>query len=78
MAQPEQTTNVFAEKYPSIAEWAMGGGFIEIGFDYNTSSFIRALDEGGMVWEGDREYATMDAALSALEQGLIAWNEENG
>ena len=41
-------------------------------------SFIRALDSGGMVWEGSIEYATLESALQALDEGLAAWMKENG
>jgi len=41
-------------------------------------SFVRALDEGGIVWEGRKSYPTLDAALQALEAGLIAWMQEQG
>ena len=37
---------------------------------------MRALDEGGLVWEGQEAYATLDDALRDLEVGLIAWMQE--
>ena len=81
MMQTKQTTNAgdaFAEKYPNIAEWTTGGGLIELGYDENTNSFVRALDEGGFVWQGVAEYETMDAAFEALNAGLADWYDENG
>jgi hypothetical protein len=39
-------------------------------------SFIRALDEGGMIWEGQEHYATLGDALQDLEAGLAAWMRE--
>lgn len=56
----------------------MDYGWIEIGQDAMSQSFIRALDEGGLVWEGQRDYPTLDAALQDLETGLAAWMQEQG
>ena len=69
--------DTFSEKYPNIAEWVFGGGWIEIGQTENCLSFVRALDEGGLAWEGAPEYRTLDAAFTALEEGLTRWVEEN-
>ncbi len=38
--------------YPTVARRVMEYEWIEIGQDHTSRSFIRALDEGGMVWEG--------------------------
>ena len=38
-------------------------GWIEMGQDHMSRSFVRALDEGGLVWEGQEDYATLDDAL---------------
>jgi len=35
--------------YPTIAQWVMEYGWIEIGQDHMSQSFVRALDEGGLV-----------------------------
>jgi len=40
-------------------------------------SFVRAIDEGGMIWEGREDYATLDAALQDLEAGIAAWIQQN-
>ena len=64
--------------YPAISRWVQEYGWIEIGQDEMSRSFIRALNEGGMVWEGRRAYPTLDAALQALETGLMAWMREQG
>ena len=39
---------------------------------------VRALDSGGMVWEGKDQYKSIDAALQDLEKGLEEWMEETG
>jgi len=51
--------------------------WIEIGQDDYSRSFVRALDIGGMVWEGRETYATLDDALQALDTALGAWMKEN-
>ena len=68
----------FESTYPTIARWVQEYGWIEIGQDDMSPSFVRALDEGGMVWEGQEHYATLDAALQDLEAGLAAWMQEQG
>ena len=62
--------------YPTITRWVMGYGWIEMGHDDMSRSFVRALDEGGLVWEGQEDYATLDDALQDLEAGLVAWMRE--
>jgi hypothetical protein len=31
------------------------------------------MDIGGVVWEGDERYASMDQALRALDEGIAEW-----
>jgi len=68
----------FDATYPTIARWVQEYGWIELGQDDMSQSFVRALDEGGMVWEGQEHYPTLDAALQDLEAGLAAWMREQG
>jgi hypothetical protein len=68
----------FEDRYPSLADWIIGGGWVEIGYEENTRSFIRVLDEGGMPWAGERNYPSIDAALEAAEAGVNEWVGENG
>jgi hypothetical protein len=65
-------------RFPNIAEWVRGFGHIEIGSDGFSHSFIRVLDAGGMVWEGEGEYPSLDNALQAADVGIAAWRAENG
>lgn len=65
----------FDERFPNIAGW-IRDGWIEVGRDEYSRSFIRVLDIGGLVWEGEEE--NVDEALSAAEAGISAWLEENG
>jgi hypothetical protein len=62
--------------YPTIARWVMEYGWIKIGHDDMRQSFVRALDEGGLIWEGREHYATLDDALRDLEARLAAWMQE--
>ncbi len=41
-------------------------------------SFVRALDIGGMIWEGLEHYPTLDEALQALESALTEWMRAQG
>jgi hypothetical protein len=66
----------FERAFPHITRWINTHGWIEIGQIDGMSSFIMALDEGGLVWEGKRKYETLGEAFQALEQGLSDWIEE--
>jgi hypothetical protein len=68
----------FEQTYPAIAHWIDSWGWIEIGQDGYSRSMARALDEGGMVWEGKAKYPSMDELLRDLEKGLSRWLEKNG
>ena len=49
----------------------------EIGFEWEGKGVIaRALDEGGVVWEG--KCTTLEKALESLDKGIAEWCEENG
>ena len=63
----------FAHAHPAIAWWVSKQGWIEVGEGNYSRSFVRALDPGGMVWEGASYYATLDEALAALETALAAF-----
>jgi hypothetical protein len=66
----------FEKTYPNIMDF-VGDGVVEIGYEYNTKTFIRAYDEGEMVWEGKGKYKSLDDALQDLEEGLKIWFEES-
>lgn len=76
--KPTISADVFTERFPNIAEWVQEFGWVEIGLDDNVPSMVRALDIGGMVWEGEATYPSLDAALEALEAGILAWRTEQG
>ncbi len=60
----------FEQTYPNIARWVQSYGWIEIGSDHYSQSLVRALDEGGMVWESKDDDSTLDETLNALESFL--------
>jgi hypothetical protein len=70
--------STFERLYPHIARWAQAHGWIELGYDDCNRSFIRALDIGGMIWEGQERYPTLDEALQALESALADWMRAQG
>ncbi len=59
----------FSQQYPHLAWWIDNHGYIELGSDYNSSSLLRILDEGGMCFE-DSESTDIDEALTAGEEFL--------
>jgi hypothetical protein len=74
--ESESEPYTFERSYPNIAAWVSNGGWVEIGYMEYTDSFIRALDEGGMIWEGKSKDEGVDYALKALDQGIAEWMEE--
>ncbi len=72
-----QVASSFEKSYPNITSWVTSQGWIELGQDAYSSSLVRALDEGGMVWEGSAHYGTLDEAFDALETALAEWSEKN-
>ena len=68
----------FAHQYPNVNRFVFEYGWIEIGSDDYSRSLIRALDPGGLVWEGKAVYDSLDEALADLERGLAQWMKEVG
>jgi hypothetical protein len=62
--------NSFDDTYPNITYWVESLGWIEVGQDEYSTSMVRALNEGGLVWEGNDTYETLDEAMQALETAL--------
>lgn len=63
----------FETLYPNIASWVDDhGGIIEIGYGYDTpwSSFIRGIDEGGIVVHSQDSYDTFEEAFEDLDSAL--------
>jgi hypothetical protein len=72
----KEASDLFSETYPNIAGWVKDG-WIEIGRDGNSTSLIRVLDEGGLVWEGGTRHTSMDKILKEADQAIAKWMEEN-
>lgn len=66
----------FTEKYPNIAGW-IKDGWIEVGRDGHSTSIIRVMDEGGLVWEGGTRHKSMDNILQEAEDAIADWIENN-
>ena len=62
--------------YPHLWLWVAEFGTVEIGHCRQARSFIRLLDEGGMVWKGRRNYRSLDAALADAEAGVSRWMKD--
>jgi hypothetical protein len=61
--------DTFAEKYPNIAAW-IKDGWIELGHDGDSTSMVRVLDEGGLVWEGGTRHKSVDKILQEAEDAI--------
>jgi hypothetical protein len=68
--------DTFAEKYPNIASW-IKDGWIELGRDGHSTSIIRVLDEGGLVWEGGTRHKSVDKILQEADDAIAGWMENN-
>lgn len=68
----------FDEQYPTIHHFVEEIDWIEIGQHEMISSFVRAYDFGGTVYEGDDSYPSMEGALQDLEAGIKAYLDEHG
>ena len=66
-------TTYFENHYPNITRWVNEEGLIEIGSDGFSTSFVRAICEGGLVWEGEERYDSVDDALRALDAAIAEW-----
>jgi|GEM_PF-2972586 len=70
---------MFDEQYPNLAAWILDGDcWVELGTTDYSRSTVRILDIGGMIWESERSYASVAAALADAEQALAAWLAEHG
>jgi len=61
------------DSYPNIARWLYEHeGLIEIGYNPDSpfTSFVRAVDQGGMLWDGENSYASLAEALADVDAGL--------
>jgi hypothetical protein len=63
---------------PHPAHLVQMRGWIGIGYNDYGYSFVRALNIGGMIWEGLEHYPMLDKALQALECALGEWRRAQG
>ena len=73
---PPMKNKPAAEKYPCMARWLAGHGTIEFGPCHHTASFVRVLDEGGLIWKDKRRYTSLDAAMADCEGAVERWLRE--
>lgn len=66
------------EQYPHLCRFLKVQGWVAIGQDDYSASFVRALDPGGMVYEGKNHYASLEDALADLDAGIKAYMDEQG
>jgi hypothetical protein len=59
-----------ADAYPNVAEFIFSQGCIELGYEPNTRTYARAIDEGGTVWDGGKSNMTLEELLEVMEAGL--------
>jgi hypothetical protein len=59
------------ELYPTIAEFVRTRGHIEIGDQEGIGFVAKALDYGGLVFDGRKVKTLLAEAMSALESGLV-------
>jgi hypothetical protein len=64
-------------QFPAIGRWVQESGWIEVGQRKGAGFVVRALDDGGPVFENDSS-TTLAEALAALEKGLKKWFDEQG
>ena len=60
-----------------IADWVLGDCYIEIERDEYIRSLFRALDPGGIVWEGKTRYASVEELFHELEKALAEIMEDD-
>ena len=72
-AMPKAKAKKSAEAYPCVARWLEAHGTVEAGYCNHAKSFIRAFDEGSMIWKGLATYKSFDAAMAACEKGVGTW-----
>ncbi len=61
--------------FPAVAMWIKSHGHIEIGDQEGFGIVVRAMDYGGLVFEGDKPRKLAEA-MAALEIGLTKWFEK--
>ena len=71
-------SKTFEKQYPTIHRFVEEIGWIEIGQHEMISSFVRAYDQGGTVYEGKSSYLSLEAAFQDLEEKIQSYLDEIG
>ena len=71
-----QPTSDIEEQFPAVAKWVRSYGWIEVGSEQTFGFVVRALDDGGLIYNSE-DCSTLVDAMAALETGLAAWFEDN-
>jgi Domain of unknown function (DUF6930) len=74
--KPSAETQNVEKLFPAIAQWVRDG-HIEIGNQEGFGFVVRALDDGGLVFEDDKP-ETLTEAMASLERGIRTWCKEQG
>lgn len=66
-----------SEKYPALTEFINSGGRLEIGYIHELGISALLVDEGGTVWEGEKEYESIEILLDKAENAIKEWMDNN-
>ena len=66
----------FDDACPALRERVASQSWIEVGLIEGFSSMIQVLNEGGLIWEGEASYPSLDAAFRAADEAIDQWLEE--
>ena len=67
-------TKSFEALYPNLTTFVQEDeGWIAIGRDEYSSSLIRVLNPGGMIWESKKRYKWLDDALAEADKAVADW-----
>ena len=67
----------FEQKYPNISAWVLDGQ-IEVGYGEYDDMFMRVIDPGGVIWESNVKYESMDEAFAAMDKAIADWCKKEG
>lgn len=62
---------MFSKNYPNVDWWINTQGWVELGADEHSNSWVRILDEGGTCWE-DEDSKSLDEALKVADIWLCS------
>lgn len=70
------TNQDIEQQFPNVSKWVRSYGRIEIGMQEHCGFLVRALDEGGLIFESD-DCSSLGDSMAALESGLTKWFDDN-